>query len=360
MARRRGFFAELQHQAAVAERNRQRQAAANYRAFQQQQRNAERLAAAARRARDQAARADARAQAAAEKEAQRLYAEARAAEAEAMTAEAEVVLKEIDDILLATLEVDDFVDLEMLRTVAEHPPFESPHATAPAPPTPRAQAALPAYLGPSGTGKRTGRRAEESARADRAFMAALYAWWDEAFAIQGEHTAALQRHATDEEARLSRLAADRETYEQDCRRRDADEARRNSDLDDLIRRFTANEPAAVLAAKKAKHLLTNYMISRAIYWGTDAYFPHDVATDVGYEFTMWEYLCSSAGCSRGTNWVNIRYLVNWYDGKKNHGTLRTMYCHHFDKCPSWTRTDLPYLGLPGPKMTGEPPLAHTS
>lgn len=60
MARRRGFFAELQHQAAVAERDRQRAHAAAVREAQKQQREATQARATAERARVTAARADAR------------------------------------------------------------------------------------------------------------------------------------------------------------------------------------------------------------------------------------------------------------------------------------------------------------
>ena len=246
MARRRGFFAELQHQAAVAERNRQRAAAADFRLHQQRQREVERLNNAARRAREQAGRADARTRAAAEKESQRLYAEARVAEAEAMTAEAEMKLQEIDDILVATLDVDDYVDLEALRAVAEHPRFESPHAAAIAAPAPIAPGPLPTYYPPSGTGPRKGKRAEDSARADRTFMLGLYAWWDALPAVERADQAQAEQHAQAERRRLDLLATDRAAYDQGCHTREADTRRRNEDLDDLIRGFGANEARALV------------------------------------------------------------------------------------------------------------------
>lgn len=246
MARRRGFFAELQHQAAVAERNRQRAAAADFRLHQQQQREAERLNNAARRAREQASRADARTRAAAEKESQRLYAEARVAEAEAMTAEAEMRLQEIDDILIATLDVDDYVDLETLRAVVEHPPFESPHTAALPAPTPIAPGPLPTYYPPAGTGPRKGKRAEDSLRADRTFMLGLYAWWDALPGIEHANQAQAEQHAQAEWRRLELLAADRAAYDQACHTREADAARRDADLDALIRGFAASETDALV------------------------------------------------------------------------------------------------------------------
>ena len=63
MAKRRGFFAELQHQAALAERERQRAQAAAVRDDQRRQREAQRAQAAAERAQKAADRADAKAHA---------------------------------------------------------------------------------------------------------------------------------------------------------------------------------------------------------------------------------------------------------------------------------------------------------
>lgn len=245
MARRRGFFAELQHQAAVAERNRQRAAAAEFRQHQQWQREAQRLAAASQRTREQAARADARTRAALEKEQAKLYAEAQAAEAEAMTAEATAKLREIDDVLLATLDVDDYVDLESLRAATEHPPFESAHLTPLPAPSPTPWEPLPTYYPPSGLGRRTGRRAEDSRRADQTFMLALYERADRRPAVERADAARLEDHAEAERQRLARVQADRATYDQQCRVRQAETDRRNGDLDDLIRRFAASDPAAV-------------------------------------------------------------------------------------------------------------------
>lgn len=245
MARRRGFFAELQHQAAVAERNRQRAAAADFRLNQQRQREAERLAAAARRAHDQAARADALNRAAAEKESQRLYAESRVAQTEALTTEAELRLQEIDDILLATLDIDDYVDLESLRATSQHPPFESAHAVPLPAPLPLKPGPFPAYYPPAGSGPRKGKRAQDSARADHTFMERLYAWRDTLPALERTNREQADEHAASERRRLELVAADRAVYERECRQRDAAVAEQNADLDALVRGFAANDPRAV-------------------------------------------------------------------------------------------------------------------
>jgi hypothetical protein len=100
------------------------------RAAEKAHRDAERALAAA-------ARASAEEKKAAEKEAGRLHVESRLAEVESLNASLASTLAEIDGLLAATLEVDDYVDLESLkiRTV-EHPPFEAGDLAVPVAPMP--------------------------------------------------------------------------------------------------------------------------------------------------------------------------------------------------------------------------------
>ncbi len=71
----------------------------------------------------QLARASAAEQKAAAREAKRLHEEARLAEVASLNAQLAETFDELDSILSATLDVDDFVDLEQLRVTAEHSPF---------------------------------------------------------------------------------------------------------------------------------------------------------------------------------------------------------------------------------------------
>ena len=122
---RRGFFAELQYQNQQAEKRRRQYEAANYRAHVRAQREAERASLAANRARAAAARASEAERARLAKEAAQLHVESRLAEVEPLNAGLATVLGEIDGMLAATFEVDDFVDLEALKiTSVEHPPFD--------------------------------------------------------------------------------------------------------------------------------------------------------------------------------------------------------------------------------------------
>jgi len=250
MAKRRGFFAEMQRASAQAQRDRQRANAAAYRAQQQAQREAERAAREADRYAAQAARADAKAQAAAEKEAKRLYIEAREAEVVAMNEDLIVLMADIDGILAATLEVDDFVDLEALRQSVEHPPFESEHATAIPKPEPIQAPSEPVFAQPEAPkglsglfGKKKHQEAVDAARAE--YEAAKAAWQAESAAVPMRQLEQLSAHKQQEAEREARLAADQARYDQECAEREADVARRNSELDALIAGLNAGRADSV-------------------------------------------------------------------------------------------------------------------
>lgn len=105
---------------------------------------------------------------------------------------------------------------------------------------------------------------------------------------------------------------------------------------------------------KNYHGVSTYAATRAVYYARSRYFPHKYDDDHTYEYTMWEYECSGSACERTTNWTNIRWIVEWNDGVKMHGLLRTMYCHRvrYQKCPSWVKTSAMWLGAPGPQILG--------
>ena len=119
MARRRGVVATLVQIQREAERDRQRRA----RAAAKAQRDAERAAAARSRAaiQDQKLR-------------DRMYAEDRAREAAEETAQLEHQVETLQGVLAATLDVDDFLDLEGLKRPPAYPRFD-PGTVGP-PPTP--------------------------------------------------------------------------------------------------------------------------------------------------------------------------------------------------------------------------------
>jgi restriction system protein len=250
MGRRRGFFAELQYQAAKAQKERARQAAAAERERVRLEREMHRAHAAAVAASQRAARADAQAAAQAEREAKQLRIRARKAEVESRNADLWEEYAAIDSVLESTLPVDDHVDLERLRRVAEHPPFTSVHVTplpAPAPvPVPQEPyfRPPPAPTGFSAVFAKKKHAAEVGA-ARAAFERAHAAWRAAMAQIPAQQRAAADRHQDAEAERLRRLAADRMRYDAECEQRQRAVDAANARLDDLIFGFAQGTAAAV-------------------------------------------------------------------------------------------------------------------
>lgn len=123
MARRRGVIAEFQTE------------------LQRQRVQQERAQRAAQRERERLHRERLRLAAAEEKEAKRLYAEARTEEAANAQREVEQRLDELDTLLIATLSVDDYIDLEKLKPRWRDQPFDARGLDVP---IPEPEEALPA------------------------------------------------------------------------------------------------------------------------------------------------------------------------------------------------------------------------
>lgn len=251
MARRRGFFAELQHQAALAEKERQRKQTAAMRVQAEAQKESERAQAAARRAYEAAARADARSKAAAEREAKRLRVEAMRAIAANGTAMAEAEAEEIDSVLMATLDVDDYVDLAALRQKVSHPPFHSDHKNAITPPKPVEVEAEPAYTEPrppAGFKAMFGglKRHEQAVAATREEFARKHADWQErAAAAPALQLEQMQQYQAAEIERQRLLAVDRAQYDLECQERQREVDAHNKRLDDMIAGLSKGESPAV-------------------------------------------------------------------------------------------------------------------
>ena len=237
MARRRGFLAELNRQVQQEAKRReqaQRQAA---RAEEAARRKAKQ---AALRARVQAEKAKAaeekRAKQEAEREAKRLHIEAMEAEAAARNAALAVTYDEIDSILAATLEVDDYVDLESLRQVAEHPPFEPGDLAVANPPPARIELPPePQFVAPEGKPRafRKKKHAARLAEAHDSHQAALANWREQTATLLAEQEELDAAHRATEEHRQERLQAAKDAYEEECNRREAEIAEANLMLDRL-------------------------------------------------------------------------------------------------------------------------------
>lgn len=234
MSRRRGFFAEVQHQARLADQRQQaalRQQAAGVRRAEQAQRAAERASLAAERASE----ADRKRL---ERAAVDAHIAAKQAEVEDLNADLRSQYETLDSLLQATLEVDDFVDLEKLRAVVIHPPFARPDLRRPFPvPTPIADPPLPVRRSPEevkGLFGKKKKEAEALAAVEQQYAADYYAWQAAVAALPAQRAEQMEKHAAVEQRRVEQLAAETEKYEAECALREKDAAEQNEALDQLI------------------------------------------------------------------------------------------------------------------------------
>lgn len=215
---------------------------------ERQHRKAVREHSAALRRMEQARKADERARAmaarAAEADRKRLEKEAKAAHIAAMEAEVEErncalaeLYDEIDSMLAATLEVDDYVDLATLRRTAEHPPFDGRGLEAAISPPPKlSNPPKPVMKRPEKPrwpfGKRKYARALANAEADHALRMA--AWNAKCDAVEAQRRVTAEAHERAERERCAALERERARYVEDCAARDREVAEHNSKIDCLV------------------------------------------------------------------------------------------------------------------------------
>ncbi|MBJ7608122.1 MAG: hypothetical protein JF887_01655 [Candidatus Dormibacteraeota bacterium] len=252
MTRKRGLFAELHHQHQMAER-RQRQASAGAaRANAAAARQLEQARRRAQQAQVQYARATAAEQRKAEQEVRRLHDEAMQAEVDAKNTELDVVREEVDSILSSALAADPFVDLEALRTVAQHPPFGRSDLETPLPaPVPHAAREEPTYHEPPvphGLAGMFGFKKKYAAAVAVAwaeFEQQHSAWEAEVAALPMAQLHQMQEHQRGEKTRQEQLQLARQAYRAQCEAREAASAQVNSALDHLIQGLAVGTPEAV-------------------------------------------------------------------------------------------------------------------
>jgi restriction system protein len=250
---RRGFFAELNHQAQQAEQLRVRQLAAARRADQADQRELDRARKGAERAALAAARASAVDQKEAQKLAARLHVEARLAEADAMNADLARLYAEVDGLLAATLDVDDYVDLESLKIgPVQHPPFDPGRLGASIPPLPELvyppepvyqEPAVPKGLSGAFGGKK--RHEEAVGRARTAHEATHRAWHEHRVGMHADYVAEFQRQQNAEQDRIRELSTAEAAYQEQCRRRESEAAAHNLALSKFINDLAFDVESAI-------------------------------------------------------------------------------------------------------------------
>jgi restriction system protein len=238
----------MAYQSQKAAAAQQRQTAAAQKAQAAAQRQAEQARKASEKAQAQWERMSAAEQKAAEKEAKRLHQEAQTAEAAARTAQVVAQFDEIDSMLAATLAVDDFVDLNELRSVAVHPPFDRPDLELPVPPASVPQGPTePVWVEPAPAKGLFGKKkhAEERDRLRAAFDQAHQAWQAEMALLPGKQLEAMQQREALDAKRVAALEAERSRYAAECAQRDQEAAAANAALDALILGLAENRDDAV-------------------------------------------------------------------------------------------------------------------
>jgi restriction system protein len=281
----------MQHQAQLTQkRNLQLQAAAS-RAHQKTVQAAERAQRDSERAQNNAAKSSAAAQKSAQQEATRLHRESRIANTEELNSSLEATYAEIDSILVNTLLVDDFVDLNELRVIVRHKPFEpTPELTLPTfpavptelPPEPKFDEppepkGLSSLLG----GKKRHEQAVTAARLEHTQRLAI--WSIEMERIRVLHVSQQFAQETKEDARVRALAEEKARYDEDCRRVEAEIEKQNSQLDTLINGLAFDVPAAIQE-------YVGIVLSNSVYpdsFPVDHEFTFDIATR---ELTMTVFI----------------------------------------------------------------------
>ena len=130
---RGGFFAGLQRAARVAARESEQRARQSAREHAALLGRVEQTRKAESRAQAQLARASTADRKLREKEAQETHVETMLAEVEERNQQLAEVYEDIDTLLEATLSRDDYVDLNTLRVVVTHPPFDRTDLETPTP-----------------------------------------------------------------------------------------------------------------------------------------------------------------------------------------------------------------------------------
>lgn len=236
---RRGFFAELNRQTKIAARNAarsQREAERNLNANTRRREQAQREGEKARKkdVKEQDARNKQL-----EKEAASAYVASREADVEERNLLLNEAYSEIDSLLESTLSVDDYVDLDSLRLVALHPPFDRPELESPISPP-----KLPIFpdepvmnipAPPSGLSALFGKKkySQGLETAKTVHKAVIEEWKRELKRLEGAHQKAVEEHASKELQRRSLLDEEQARYAEECKVRDEEVAQNNMAVDKL-------------------------------------------------------------------------------------------------------------------------------
>jgi hypothetical protein len=248
---RRGFFAELNRQLKIAQREQERRQRLALREQSMEARRRDQHQKALVRLGAQMAKAEAAERKRLEKEQREAYLISRQDEEDIRSEEVAEAYLAIDTLLKATLERDDYVDLNTLRVTVSHPAFDRQDLTWPiTPPAPARRPSAPVFVQPdppSGIAKLFGKRKyEERLEAAKVAHRRAMADWEAACAAADQQDRdALAKHVQAEQQRLAALERERARYARECDERQAAAVQQNQSLDDLIANLGYGTPEAI-------------------------------------------------------------------------------------------------------------------
>lgn len=228
-----------------AQRNRVQAQRAAEREQARLEREAERLNKLSQREADRNAKA---AQRESERAAKQAHVDARTAEVAALNAQLQTTYEDLDSLLAATLEVDDYVDLAALRDVpTQYPAFESAFETPHAAPAELTYPPEPVYEHPpvpTGMGKAKKHR-QLIAQAQADYTQSVSHWQHHCQQLYDAHVVQLAQWEQAEQQRLSQLAADQSAYNAECEQLNQQAEAVRGETDRLINDLAFDVPEAV-------------------------------------------------------------------------------------------------------------------
>lgn len=251
MGRRRGFFAEIQHQARLAERDRARRQRESERQYRAALREAERTRKAEERAARDLARATEAQKKHLAKEAKKAHVEAMQAEVGAKNLELAELNEELRTLLSSALESDDYVELDSLMVEATHPPFGRTELEVPAPfpAAPRfpKKPELESPAPPTGmfAAFKKSKHSKDVAAAEKKYGADVAAWERQVSELRASHQLELDAHALSEKRRLAKLATAKEQYSWECAARVKQATEHNETVESLKTNLAYGVPEAI-------------------------------------------------------------------------------------------------------------------
>ena len=248
---KRGFLAVVHREIKRSARESERRQKASQRAYAVAEREAVSAKKREVQAYVQAQKASATDQKRFENEAKESHYASMAAEVERLNLELSEIAEDLDGILAATLNIDDFVDLETLRMKASHPPFVQIDLLREfVSPLPILDPPVPTFVEPAAPrgimavfGKK--RHGKSVAKSRATFEAQTEEWKIalEQLKVRRDQETALYEQR--ERQRIAALEAAQERYAAECAKRDLAAAEQNQAVDGLVANLGYGIPEAI-------------------------------------------------------------------------------------------------------------------